>query len=114
MPAETEIEQVLRAIEKSTLELARCVRERDPSFADHVHGRAAAVKALEACRLDHAHASQVKRLVQAFRMGIRVEQTVRRWRASIVADLEVVRNQSELARAPRVRTPSGAILDMTI
>lgn len=114
MPTEIEIEHALRALEKSTLELARCVRERDPSFAAHVHGRAAAVKAIEDCRMDHAHAAQVKRLVQAFRMGRRVEQTVRQWRASILADLETVRAQSELARVPEVIRPSGAILDMTI
>jgi hypothetical protein len=109
-----EFDRVLAELERATLELARCVGHRDPSFAAHVHARAEAVRALEHCSFDQANAGQLTRLRAVSRLGATVEQSIRQWRRSIMADLGTLGNQNELARAARGNEPAGAILDITI
>jgi len=108
------LDAVLADLERTTLQLSRSIVHRDPTFADCIHTRAEAVRALERCGFDQATAGQLTRLRAVFRLGATVEESIRQWRSSVMADLGRLSAQSELARAARGSGPAGAILDITI
>lgn len=109
-----DLETVLSRLERSTLDLARCVRHRDPAFAGHSHARAEALRALEDCSFDLAGTGHLTRLRAVSRLGTAVEQSIRQWRSSIVSEMNSIGAQRGLARLAGEREPAGSILDMAI
>ncbi len=114
MKARGELDGILAELERATLELARSVAHRDPSFADHIHARAEALRALQRCGNDQALPGQLTRLSAVMRLGGSVEQSIRQWRGALMAELASLGGQTEMARAAREDEPAGLILDMTI
>lgn len=108
------LDEVLNDLEKATVELARSVAHRDPSFADHIHARAEAVQDLQHCNLCRAQTGQLTRLHAVLRLGAGVEHSIRQWRETVLSDLAGLGSQSELARTAKGRDAAGAILDITM
>ena len=114
MKSRGELDGIIAELERVTLELARSVAHRDPSFADHIHARAEALRALQQCRFDQALPGQLTRLSAVMRLGGSVEHSIRQWRGAVMAELASLSRQTEMARAAREVEPAGSILDMTI
>lgn len=114
MTERANLDGIIAELERVTLELARAVSHRDPSFADHVHARAEALRALQQCGYAQAQPGQLTRLSAVMRLGRTVEQSIMQWRRGVLAELASLGGQTEIARAAREVETAGLILDMTI
>jgi hypothetical protein len=110
----SELDRAIAQLEHTSLDLARSVSHRDPSFAGLIHARNEAALALRRCDLKAASAGHLARLRAVLLLGRQVERSIRRWRALAVNELAVLGGQAGMARADGNDPPAGAILDLKI
>jgi hypothetical protein len=110
----SDLDRAISELERTSLELARSVSHRDPSFAGMIHARHEATLALRRCDLSAASPGHLARLRAVLLLGRQVERSIRKWRQTAVDEISALGYQARMARAERNPTPAGAILDLKI
>lgn len=110
----SDLDRAISELERTTLELAKSVSHRDPSFAGMLHARNQAALALSRSQFSSASPAHLARLRSVLLLGRQVERSIRKWRQAAVDELAVLASQAGMARAERNPTPAGVILDLNI